>query len=233
MALASALRSLSREVRDSEHCQQLIPTGTTILTPLAHRPTAPHSHIPVDPQLIQTHASPPYAPVSVASDATHGSIVANRTDSSASFGDFKATSFHNSLLTARKGIRQSSHITIGSRRPLPTSSQQHDSKQRPRNRKAKQSEKLIPPSDDHPLSPQLPAPVVRKYSLKLVISHADTPFQHEVVPDTEEWSPTEEDIQYRIGGIFLAGCLGHIIGQTGLWDSVIIMQPECRYIPYN
>jgi len=39
---------------------------------------------------------------------------------------------------------------------------------------------------------------------------------HSSLTDTEEWSPTEEDIQYRIGGIFLTGCLGNNIGQTGI-----------------
>ena len=203
-----------------EHCQQLIPTTTTVAPP--HRPTARSQHIPVDPQLIQTHTTQ-YTPVSVASDTTRGSNVANRTDS---FGDFKATNFHNSLLTTRKG-RPSSQITVGSGRPLPSSSQRYDSKQR-RNRKAKQLEKTVSPLDEHSLSPQLPA--VRKYSLKLVITHADTPFKHEVVPDTEEWCPTEEDILYKIGGINLTGYFGDVILQTGLWDSVITMQPECRYL---
>ena len=119
-------------------------------------------------------------------------------------------------------------FTVGSGRPLPSSSQRYNSKQW-RNRKAKQSEKTISPLNEHPLSPQLPA--VRKYSLKLVISHADTPFKHEVVPDMEEWCPTEDDILYKIGGINLTGYFGDIILQIGLLDSVITMQPDCRYVP--
>lgn len=195
-----------------EHCQQLIPSTT--ITP--HQPT---SHIPVDQQLRYTHASS-YTPAS-GSD-TRSSIATNRTDS---FADFKAASFQKALLTAQKG-RQSSNITINSGQPSASVSQQHNSTQQ-RNRKINQSEKTIPPLDDHPLSP--PLSVVHKYSLKLIISHFDTPFKLEAVPHTEEWSPTTEELKHNINGIYCTSTFGHIIKQTGLWDTLTTMKPNCMF----
>jgi hypothetical protein len=178
-----------------------------------------------------THANP-YTPLPVSgttppvSGTTRSRIVANRVDS---FGDFKAASFQNALLTAQKG-RQSSNITIGSGQPSASDSQRHNSTQR-RNRKTNQSEKTIPPLDDHPLSPL--HPVLRKYSLKLIISHIDTPFKLEAVPHTEEWSPTAEELEYNINGIHLTATFGHIVKQTGLWDTLITMKPNCMFNPFS
>ena len=177
-----------------EHCQQLIPSTT--ITP--HQPT---SHIPVDQQLSYTHASS-YTPAS-GSD-TRSSIATNRTDY---FADFKAASFQKALLTAQKG-RQSSNITINSGQPSASVSQQHNSTKQ-RNRKINQSEKTIPRLDDHPLSP--PLSVVHKYSLKLIISHFNTPFKLEAVPHSEEWSPTTEELKHIINGIYCTSTFGHII----------------------
>jgi len=193
-----------------EHFQQLIPP-TTILP---HQPT---SHIPVNQQLRSTLASS--TPVS-ASDTTHSSIAANRTDS---FADFKAASFQKALLTAQKG-RQSSNITINSGQSLASDSQRYNSTQR-KNHKINQLEKTIPPLDDHPLPP--PLSVVHKYSLKLIISHFNTPFKLEEVPHTEEWSPTAEELKYKINGIYCTSTFGHIIKQTGLWDTLTTIKPNC------
>ena len=67
----------------------------------------------------------------------------------------------------------------------------------------------------------------RKYSLKLIISHSDTPFKLEVVPHTEEWIPTTEEQEYDIYGISLTTSFGEIIKQTGLWDTLTTMKPKC------
>jgi len=200
MQLGEALFHPNCPVICCEYCQQLIPSAT--ITP--HQPT---SHIPVDQQFRYTQASS-YTSAS-GSNSTRRSITTNRADS---FADFKAASFQKALLTAQKG-RQSLNITISSGQPSASVSQQHNSTQQ-RNRKTNQSEKMIPPLDDHPLSP--PLSVVHKYSLKLIISHFDTPFKLEAVPYTEEWSPTTEELKHNINGIYRTSTFGHIIQQTGL-----------------
>jgi len=137
----------------------------------------------------------------------------------------KAVSFQKALLTAQKG-RQSSNIMISSGQPSASVSQQYNSTQQ-RNRKINQSEKTIPLLDDHPLSP--PLSVVHKNSLKLFISHFDTPFKLEAVPHTEEWSPTTEELKHNINGIYCTSTFGHIIKQTGLWDTLTTMKPNCMF----
>jgi len=196
-----------------EHCQQLI--LSTTITP--HQST---SHIRVDQQLRYTHASS-YTYAS-GSDTTRSSIAINRTDS---FADFKAASFQKALLTAQKG-RQLSNITISSGQPSASVSQQPNSTQQ-RNCNINQSEKTIPPLDDHPLSP--PLSVLYKYSLKLIISHFDTPFKLEAVPYTAEWSPTTEELKHNINGIYCTSTFRHIIKQTGLWDTLTTMKPNCMF----
>ena len=110
-----------------------------------------------------------------------------------SFGDFKNATFHKALHTAQKAVRSSTSITVGTGQPSP-------SEPRSRNRKGKQPAEKSSLTLEHQISGGVtsPVPPARKYRLKLIISHADTPFTSEAVPDTEEWCPTEEDIQYEL-----------------------------------
>jgi len=141
-----------------------------------------------------------------------------------SFGDFKDATFHNALHTAQKGGQSSTSITVGTGGPS-------HSEPRSRNRKGKQpAEKSSLTLEDQIPGFTSPVPLGRKYRLKLIISHADTPFKSEAVPDTEEWCPTEEDTQYELlHGLYLTSCLGNIIYRTGLWDTFIRMKPDCTY----
>jgi hypothetical protein len=192
------------------HCHQPIPTAT-ITTLQATSSTQ------IDPRILYNH---PIASTSMGSAHAPANIDANP---EGPFGDFKGASFQNALLTAQKGGR-SSHITVGSGRPFASSSKQNPGSQNRRGKKV-----LNPgPSTENP-EPIPPPPPIRKYNLKLIMSHVDTPFKLEAVPDTEEWCPREEDIQQGINGIYLTSCFGHILQQTGLWDSLPTVKPDCMY----
>lgn len=196
------------------HCHQPIPTATiTMLQPI--------SSTPIDPRILYNH---PTASTSIASGLVPANINANP---EGPFGDFKGASFQNALLTAQKGGR-SSHITVGSGRPFASSSKQNYGSQ---NRRGKKVVKPDPSTENPEPIPLLPP--IRKYNLKLIISHVDTPFKLEAVPDTEEWCPTEEDIRQEISGIYLTSCFGYILQQTGLWDSLPTVKPDCMYTSFN
>jgi hypothetical protein len=116
-------------------------------------------------------------------------------------------------------------MAVGSERPSASGSQPNRGYQR--RMSGKQAEKSGTTVENQDTSP---LPLVRKYNLKLIISHEDVPFELEAVPDTEEWSPSEKDLRLEIDGIHLTSCLGHIIQQTGLWDSLLVMIPDCMYM---
>lgn len=214
-----------------QHCQQLAPptTHTELPPPAPHvavdpRLTSAHStppapHIAVDPRLTSAHSTA-YSPISQTTVSSTGTAAPDN-----SFGDFKSASFGNALLTAQKGGRSSDHTVGHHTRPAASSLRPNDQGQR---RKGKQPEKADTHTQDLEDPPTPPA-LVRKYSLKLIISHFDTPFKLEAVPHTEEWSPTAEELDYDIYGIFINTSFGEIIKQTGLWDTLTTMKPNCTY----
>ena len=193
-----------------QHCRQLVPATT-----VSSQPT---SHVAVDPQL--THIRPGmYTPIIY----TIVNITVN-TIGTDSFGDVKVASIQNTLPTIQKARRSSNIMAIGSRRPSASGWQPNRNYQRRVSEKhAEKSGSTVEKQDNPSL------PLIRKYNLKLIISHEDTPFELEAVPDTEEWSPSENDLQQKINGILLTTCLGYILQQTGLWDSLIVMKPDCMY----
>ena len=75
--------------------------------------------------------------------------------------------------------------------------------QEQRHRKGKQPKNLADIYIQESADLSTPPTSGRKYSLKLIISHFDTPFKHEVAPHTEGWIPTTEELGYGIYGVFL------------------------------
>ena len=199
-----------------QHCRQLIPIATA----------KPLRYPPIDPQLSSTyhHFGSFNSLESLICIAEY--IDTDRPDS---FEDFKAATFQNALVAAQKGGRSSNPIATvatGSGRPTTASHSQQYLRTRNPNQKGKKAATLGQPIENQD-SFNLPLPLIRKYNLKLIISHVDTPFRLEVIPDSEEWCPTEEDIGQDIHGMFLTTCFMNIIEQTGLWESLPIMIPDC------
>jgi hypothetical protein len=135
-----------------------------------------------------------------------------------SWGDFKAASFQGALLTAQKGGRSSQVVSrdVGKSNAAQASTgpgSSGSSRKRNLNNAATSADNQLPMQ---PPSTEIPNP---KYCLKLITSHVDTPFKFVAVPDTEEWSPTDDELGRKVAGLYLKYALFEIIRETGLWDT--------------
>jgi len=208
-----------------QYCHQLFPS--TAISSSSSQLPSPSLSIPIDPQLPSTSqssyslTSAPQVPIRGKTSESSSIGTVNGT-----WGHFKAASFHNALLTAQKGGR-ASHIAVGTRRPPIIAATARQNMGRGKHRKPQISEVIPPEISASPqtiLSPLRP----RRYNLMLIISHEDTPFKIETIPDMEEWIPTDHELQTETFDVYLTSAFGSVIRETGLWDTLITLKPDCK-----
>lgn len=214
-----------------QHCNQRIPSGLSgspVSEPVhSEQRTAITSHNPtirsfnpnfVDPTLHEpapvTTGTPARVSASSARASISSSTVLASTNRSSSWGDFKAASFHTSLMAAQRGGR-STQIVIGAgrprgkgkaRQPLPATEPTHDMEDEPSNS------------------------IALRYNVMLVLSHFQEPFKFEIFPETEEWIPSTIELAEQITGSAESQLQTFfpILNMMSLWHSLTSSKKDCK-----
>jgi hypothetical protein len=125
-----------------------------------------------------------------------------------------------------KGLKAAPQVSIGKGRPQPHAGHGPGPS---RNHKASASGRAAGPL----LSLQVPTPITppvhRKiYTLKLILSNVDEPFYLVPYPGTEQWEPTQAELEQEVDEEYLSYFLRHILEETGLWGGIKKFEPDCK-----
>jgi hypothetical protein len=139
------------------------------------------------------------------------------------WADYQAAPFHSALM---KGLKAAPQVSIGKGRPQPHSGHGPGPS---RNHKASASGRAAGPLPSLQVPTPITPPVHRKiYTLKLILSNVDDPFHLAQYPGTEQWEPTQAELEQEVDEEYLSYFLRHILEATGLWGNIKKFEPDCK-----